>query len=363
MTDVTKAGRQNRAMDIDALEARAAARLPPHVYDYFRATAGGPEVSARSTGAWSAFLHRPHVLRDTREIDTATTVLGTPVATPVLVAPMAQQVAADPAGERATGAAVARMGSLLGVSTNTAVPFADIAATSAPWWFQLYVFMDRPISEQLLDRAAAAGARAIVLTVDITGLRHPSPEATYSVDPTEWPLSLEAERLTNLDPDLRERARGSGGYMARDFGLRAVEWIVGRTGLPVVVKGVLRGDDARLAVDAGAAAVLVSTHGARAFATSIPSADALVEVVDAVGGDAEVYVDSGLRSGIDVATALALGARAAFVGRPALWGLATDGEAGVRHVLGALTEELVTAMDLLGAPTLADLTPDLVVRR
>jgi 4-hydroxymandelate oxidase len=302
------------------------------------------------------------VLRNTATVDTATTVLGTPVSSPILVAPMAQQVAADPRGERATAAAAASAGTLLCVSTNTAVPFADVTATGAPWWFQLYLFRDRTISEQLVDRAVEHGAGAMILTVDITGLRHPSPEATYSVDPTQWPLSPGADRLVNLDPDLRERSRGEGGWFDRDMGFGAVEWLHGRSGLPVVVKGVLRGDDARRAVDAGAAAVLVSTHGARAFASSIPSADALAEVVGAVGSEVEVYVDSGLRSGIDVATAVALGARAAFLGRPVMWGLATGGEEGVRRVLTTVREELVTAMDLLGAPTVADLTPDLVTR-
>jgi 4-hydroxymandelate oxidase len=348
-------------MDVLALERQAADRLPPHVYDYFRAGAG-PDSVQRSVDAWAAFLHRPRVLRGAGGTDTATTVLGIPVASPVLVAPMAQQVAADPEGERATARAVAGFGSLLGVSTNTAVPFADVAATGAPWWFQVYLFRDRRIPEQLVDRAAAAGARAMILTVDITGLHHPSPEATYSVDPTEWPLSPEAERLTNLDPDIRERARGEGGWFDRSLGLDAIGWLRERSGLPVVVKGVVRGDDARRVADAGADAVLVSTHGARAFASSVPSAAVLREVVEAVGDEVEVYVDSGLRSGIDVATAIALGARAAFVGRPVMWGLATGGEHGVRSVLDALHAELVTAMDLLGAPALADLTPDLVVR-
>jgi 4-hydroxymandelate oxidase len=349
-------------MDVDALEAEAAATLPPHVYDYFRATAGGPEVASRSVDAWRGFMHRPHVLRSTVTVDTSTTVLGTHVAAPILVAPMAQQVAADPLGERATAAAAAAAGTLLGVSTNTAVPFADIADSGAPWWFQLYLFRDHAISEQLVDRAVEHGARAMILTVDITGLQHPSPEATYSVEPTEWPLSPGADRLVNLDPDLRERSRGQGGWFDRDMGTGAIEWLRERSGLPVVVKGVLRGDDARRAVDAGAAAVLVSTHGARAFASSVPSAAALAEVVDAVGSEVEVYVDSGLRSGVDVATAVALGARAAFLGRPVMWGLATGGEEGVRRVLETVRAELVTAMDLLGAPTVGGLTPDLVVR-
>lgn len=349
-------------MDVTALEQEAAALLPDYVYDYFRASAGGTESLDRSTTAWRSFLHRPHVLRVTSRIDTATTVLGTPVATPVLVAPMAQQVAANPAGERATAAATAACGTLLGVSTNTAVPFADIAAAGAPWWFQLYVLNDRGLTAALLDRAVQHGARAVVLTADITGLAHPSPGAAYSVEPTEWgpEAAAQAARLGNLTAEERERAGDDGTRAARDLGFGVIEWIAARTGLPVVVKGVLRGDDARRAVDSGAAAVLVSTHGARALASSIPSALALADVVTAVGGDAEVYVDSGLRSGTDVATALALGARAAFIGRPVMWGLATNGEAGVRRVLSTFTAELTTAMDLLGAATLADLTPDLV---
>ena len=348
-------------VDLTAMERRAAEVLPPHVYDYFRASAGGAYSLERSVEAWSAFLHRPRVLRGTGVIDTATTVLGTPVASPILVAPMAQQVAAHPLGERATAAAVAAEGGLITVSTHTAVPFAEVQAAGAPWWFQLYVFRDRSISAELVDRAVQNGARAVVLTVDITGLAHPSPEATYSVDPTEWPRSApEAERLVNVSPERLESARGEGGWWDRGMGLGAIEWLAERSGLPVVVKGVLRADDARRVVDAGASAVLVSTHGARSFASSVPSAYALAEVAAAVAGDAEVYVDSGLRSGIDVATALALGARAAFVGRPVMWGLAVDGEAGVRTVLRTLRSELVTAMDLLGAPTPAELTPDLI---
>lgn len=348
-------------MDVLALERRAAELLPPHVYDYFRASAGGAYSLERSVEAWASFLHRPRVLRDTATIDTATTVLGTPVRTPILVAPMAQQVAADPLGERATAAAVAAAGGLLGVSTHTAVPFAEVTAAGAPWWFQLYIFRERSISAELVDRAVEHGASAMILTVDTTGIAHPSSDATYSVDPNEWPRSApEAERLVNVSPEQRETSRGVGGWWARDMGIAAIEWLAERSGLPVVVKGVLRADDARRVVDAGARAVLVSTHGARAFATSVPSAYALAEVVDAVAGDAEVYVDSGLRSGIDVATALSLGARAAFIGRPVMWGLATGGQAGVADVLETFRKELVTAMDLLGAPTIADLTRDLI---
>lgn len=348
-------------VDLVALERLAADRLPPHVYDYFRATAGRGDLLAEQVAAWEGFRHRPRVLRNTSVVDTATTVLGTPVSTPVLVAPMAQQVAAHPRGERETAAAAAGAGSLLGVSTNTAVPFAEIGAAGAPWWFQLYVLQDRGLTEALLDRALEAGAGALVLTADVTGLVHPRPDAGYSVEPTEWPVSPEAARLTaNLPAEHAERASEAGGRIARTLGFETIGYLRDRTGLPVVVKGVLRGDDARRAVDEGASGVLVSTHGGRSLASAVPSAQALAEVVEAVHGDAEVYADSGIRSGRHVASALALGARAVFVGRPAMWGLAAGGAGGVRAVLDGLTAELAATMNLLGAPTVADLTPDLV---
>lgn len=349
-------------MTVADLERRAAEHLPEHVYDYFRATAGGAGVLLEQIAAWDALRHRPRVLSGTAVVDTATTVLGTPVATPVLVAPMAQQVAAHPAGERETAAGVAAAGSLLGVSTFTGVPFDAIGATGAPWWFQLYVLRDRAVTDALLDRAVGAGASALILTVDITGLVHPRPGAGHSVEPTEWPASPGAERLMNLTPGERARARGEGGLIARDVGFDAIGMLRERTGLPVVVKGVLRGDDARRAVDAGAAAVLVSTHGGRGLGSAVPSAVALREVVEAVAGDAEVYADSGIRAGGHVASALALGARAVLVGRPVLWGLALGGADGVRQVLDTLTAELAATMNLLGAPTLPDLTPDLIAR-
>ncbi len=347
-------------VDIEDLERRAAAVLPDFVYDYFRATAGSLQVLRDQTAAWEAIRHRPRILRNTSAPDTSTSVLGTPIRTPVLVAPMAQQVGASPGGEVDTAAAAAAVGTVIGVSTNTAVRFADIASTGALWWFQLYIMRDRSLTETLLERALAAGARALILTVDITGLAHPSPTSTVSIEPDEWGDSPAGARLINLTAPERERARGEGGRIARDLGFEAVPWLRERTGLPVIVKGVLRADDARRAVDAGAAAVVVSTHGGRGLSSAVPSAVALADVADAVGGQAEVYVDSGIRSGLHVASALALGARAVFVGRPAMWGLALNGAAGVRDVLDAFTEDLARSMNLMGAPSLADLAPDLI---
>ncbi|MEJ5943892.1 alpha-hydroxy acid oxidase [Pseudokineococcus basanitobsidens] len=344
---------------VDDLEHRARVGLPAYVAGYVAAAAGGGECLAEELAGWEALRFRPRVLTDTGDVDLTTTVLGTPVRTPVLVAPMAQQVAAHPDGEAATGRAAAAAGSLLGVSTNTAVPFADVAATGAPWWYQVYVMADRGLTRLLVERAAAAGARALVLTLDTTALATDAPGG-QGVEPTDWPPGPARARATALtSEDLADRDQGATA-MARDLDADVVGWLAEVSGLPVLVKGVLRGDDAVRCLDAGAAGVVVSTHGGRRLGSSVTALRALPEVVAALDGRAEVLVDSGIRSGAHVAAALALGARAAFVGRPAWWGLAADGEAGVRSVLDRLTAELALVLRQVGAPSVRALAPDLL---
>ena len=337
-------------------EARARAVLPEHVASYYATTAGSRADPDADRREWDAVRFRPRVLRDVSSIDTTTTVLGTSVSTPVLVAPMAQQLAAHPEGEGAMGRGVLAAGSLLGVSTNTAVPFADVAASGAPWWFQVYVTRDRSLTELMVERAVAAGARALLLTVDMNALL-PS-----GVNPRDWPPSPAKSRMTNLTE--QERAAAGPGALDTDHTLTpdAIGWLHGLSGLPVLVKGVLRADDTRRCRDAGAAGFVVSTHGGRRMGPSVTSVQALPEVV-AAAEDTEVYVDSGLRSGEHLAAALALGARAVFVGRPALWALAAAGPDGVTAVLDGLTGELAHLMTQLGAARLSDLTPDLVAAR
>lgn len=341
------------------LETAARATLPAHVADYFAMAAGDGESHREGMADWRAVRLRPRVLHDTSRVDVTTQVLGTPVRTPVLVAPMAQQVAAHPDGEVVTGAAAADAGSLLGVSTNSAAPFHDVQVTGVPWWYQVYVMRDRGLTRLLVERAVDAGARALVLTLDTTAF----PVRLPSLDPVDWPEGPAKARVTALTTeDLADREEGAAA-MALDLDEGTIDWLQDLSGLPVLVKGVLRGDDAARCVDAGAAGVVVSTHGGRRLGTSVTAARALPEVVAAVGATgtgAEVYVDSGLRSGGDVAVALALGARAVFVGRPVMWGLAARGADGVRQVLDTLTGELVTTMRQVGAASLAELTPDLV---
>ncbi|NAZ83338.1 alpha-hydroxy-acid oxidizing enzyme [Kineococcus sp. R8] len=345
---------------VDEIAERADALLPAYVAAYYRGSAGGGECLREGLAAWEDLRLRPSVLHDTTTIGTAVDVLGTRVRTPVLVAPMAQQVAARPEGEVLTGRAVAEHGSLLGVSTNTGVHFADVAGTGAPWWYQVYVMQDRSLTQRLVERAATAGARALALTVDTTALAPALP----GIEPTEWPDTPGKARLVNLTAAELESAGPHGLRSAEDLTPDVIGWLREVSGgLPVAVKGVLTARDARRCVDAGAAAVLVSTHGGRRLGTSVTSAAALPEVVAEVGGEVEVHVDSGLRAGHHVAAALALGARAVHVGRPVMWGLASGGSEGVSAVLQRLHDELVTTLRQMGVGDVADLRPADVARK
>jgi 4-hydroxymandelate oxidase len=337
-------------MWLDDLEAGAAASLEPYVREYFGAVAGDPTWYRQALDEWNAIRFRPRALRGQRDLSPATTVLGQSVATPVLVAPMANQVAADPRGEAATAEAARRVGTLLGVSTNTAVAFERIAEAGAPWWFQVYLLPDQDLTQRLVERATTAGATALILTVDLTGLVVPHSG--------EWPDGPAKMRLGNLTAAERELLENA--WKTTDASLEHIQWLQQISGLPVVVKGIVRADDAIAAVDAGARGVIVSTHGGRRMGNSVSALAALPEVVTAVGGRSEVYVDSGIRSGSHVLAALALGARAVFVGRPVLWGLATGGADGAASVLERLGAEFVAALAESGVRDRADITPDLV---
>lgn len=338
---------------IDTLESAAAGKLPEAVHRYYRQGSAAGVSVGEATAAWSAYRFRPRVLTDVSSIDPGTTVLGTPVATPVLVAPSTMQRMADPDGELAMARGVSAAGSVLGVSSNAGSTFAELGATGVPWWLQIYVVRNRDLTRQMLDAAVAGGARAVVLTVDTPVVGRKEDEGE-----TVWDLVEPGQLLANLpagdwsDDDLAK---------ADDLDPDVIGWLAERTGLPVVVKGVLRGDDAKRCADAGAAGIIVSNHGGRQLDGSIPTARALPEVAEAVAGsNVEVYVDGGIRRGEHILTALALGARAVFVGRPALWALAVDSTPGVARLLTDLTDELTHAMRLAGAPNPTALTPDLL---
>jgi 4-hydroxymandelate oxidase len=352
------------ADDMDALqlEQRARAALSVPAYDYYAGGADDELTLADNVAAWSRYRLRPHTLRDVSQVSPVTTVLGTEVSLPLLVAPMAYQRMADDEGEAATARGAARAGTVMLTSTLATVSLEDVAAAApeGPRWFQLYVHRDRGWTEDLVQRAEASGYRALVLTVDLPVLGHrPRDERNHFALPDGMDHANVPAHLPHVEGS--DIAAYAARQLEPNLTPADIEWLRGLSGLPVLVKGVLRGDDARLAVEAGAAGVIVSNHGGRQLDTAIAGADALPDVVAAVGADVEVYVDGGIRRGTDVVKALALGARAALVGRPVLWGLAAGGEDGVVGVLEGLRAELARAMALCGTPTVADVTRDLVV--
>ena len=337
-----------------AQAAAAAQALRPEVLDYY-AGGSGDEVSVdEAEPAWRRYRLRPHVLRDVGEVDTSLELLGTRLRTPVLVAPTALHGLAHPDAERATAKGAADAGSLLVVSTRASLELEQVPV--GPWWFQVYVLRDRGLTRALVDRAVAAGASALVVTGDTPRVALKKRTGAPPRDPAAL-AGLAQHRAAGREEDDADVEQDPGADLS------VVAQLAEQSGLPVLVKGVLRGDDATACLEAGAAGVIVSNHGGRQLDRAVPTAQALPEVVDAVGDRAPVLVDGGLRSGVDVLTALALGARAVLVGRPVLWGLAAGGADGVRDCLDALTADLEEAMALAGAPALAAVTHDLLAAR
>ena len=312
-----------------------------------------------------AIRYRTLVDVSTRTLET--TVLGTPVTTPMLIAPTAMQKLAHPEGEVATARAAHRAGTVMVVSTTATTSLRDVvAAAPGPMWFQLYIYRDRGLTRALIEGAAEAGYRAIMLTVDAPtlGRRERDIRLGFTLPPH---LAIANAAPAGMD-HVPEAADAASGLMLHFRDLhdpaltpRDIEWIRELTGLPVVVKGIVRGDDAVRAVDHGAEGIVVSNHGGRQLDGAVAAIRALPEVVAAVDGRAEVYVDGGVRRGTDVLRALALGARAVLLGRPVLWGLAVGGEDGVVDVLRILRDELDLAMALAGARTVGEVTRDLVL--
>jgi 4-hydroxymandelate oxidase len=348
------------------LEASARERLPESSYDYYAGGAHGEVTLGENRRAYDELALRPRVMVDVGRRDLSTTVVGHRLAAPVLVAPMAFQRLAHPDGELATTRAAHAAGSVMILSTLATASLEEVRAASAgPLWFQLYVYKDRGATRALVERAERAGCAALVLTVDapLLGRRERDVRSRFTLPPGLAIGNVVPGGPSTLPPPASADS-GLAAYFAGllDAGLtwRDVEWLRSVTRLPVLVKGVLRGDDAVRAVEHGAAAVVVSNHGGRQLDTAVATIRALPEVVDAVAGRAEVLVDGGVRRGTDVLKALALGARAVLLGRPVLWGLASGGEAGVASALAMLRDELDLAMALCGCPTVGSVTGDLI---
>jgi isopentenyl diphosphate isomerase/L-lactate dehydrogenase-like FMN-dependent dehydrogenase len=323
-------------------EELAEQELDANAHAYFAGGAGDEVTLRDNLAAFERRKLRPRVLLDVRSVSTATTVLGTEVAVPILLAPVALQRMAHPDGETATARAAAAAGTIMCLSTASTTRPAEVAAVApgAPRWFQVYVFDNRSETEELIEEAVQNEFAALVLTVDT-------------------PYLGRRERDIRVDFQIPEHLTVAGDIFGGEFdaGLswRDLEWLAGYE-LPVVVKGILTAEDARLACEHGASAIVVSNHGGRQLDGVPATLDALEEVVAAVDGRVEVLLDGGVRRGTDVLKALALGARAVLIGRAMVWGLAARGEAGVADVLRLLRDEVELGLALLGCTSPADVT-------
>ncbi len=326
--------------------ALAAEKVDPKVWCYFEGGAGDEVTLRANAAAYGRWRFRPRMLVDVARASAATTVLGTPVSMPLLVAPFAMQRLLDPEGEVATARAAAAAGTIMCVSTITSSSHAEIAlgGGGAPRWHQLYVIRDRQRTLDHIAQAGESGYSAVVLTVDMPqlGRRERDLRLGFQI-PADLPLPYLRSEGHSHTETMAQHFQTSPSLTWDDLG-----WIAAETGLPLVLKGILTREDAALAAEHGVAAVWVSNHGGRQLDGAAAGLDALPEVVEAVAGRCEVYVDGGIRRGADVLKALALGARAAFAARAVAAGLAVGGEAGVRDVLAILHDEIELGLALLG---------------
>ena len=348
-------------VNIADLERLASDALDPGSHGYFAGGAGDERTLRRNVEAFREWELRPRVLVDVSEISLRCSVLGTESELPFFVAPVAFQRLAHPDGEPAMARAAASAGTVFCLSTIATSRPSEIAE-SAPdgrRWMQLYRFRDRGVTRALLDEAVASGFEAILLTVD-------APYAGRRERDLRTGFTVPAEMRT---PAIEAAVGRETLTVAEVFGLvdpsltwADLEQLAGECKVPVLVKGLATAEDAALAVEHGAAGVVVSNHGGRQLDGAVATIDALPEVVEAVAGRIPVLIDGGIRRGTDLAVALALGADAVLVGRAPLWGLAVDGEAGAELALGILAEELRLAMALLGCPSVESITESHVRR-
>lgn len=378
------------ALSVDDFEEPARAALRADVWDYIQGGSGAEQTLRANDAYFGRYALRPRVLVDVSHCDTSTSVLGSALAAPIGVAPMAYHTLAHPDGEVASAHAARLAGALFIASFFASRSLEDIAAAAAggPLWLQLYWLRDRAVVADLAVRAAAAGFSALVLTVDAPKVAQRLRDRRNSFDLPE------GVRAVNLDPSVpapgafrKEHASALEQHSASVFDpsitWRDLAWLRERCPLPLVLKGILTPEDARLAVEHGVDAIVVSNHGGRQLDGALPSIAALPAVAEAVGGAVPVLMDGGIRSGTDILKALALGAAAVLVGRPILWGLACSagasgqetagqestkagqettrpGRNGAYRVLELLREELEDAMALAGRPTLKTIGPDAV---
>lgn len=362
-------------VNLNDFETAAKRRLTPMAFAYIAGGAGDERTMRRNSEAFAGIRLKPRVLVDVSRVDTTVEVLGQTLAHPILLAPTAYHKLVHPEGELATARGAAAAGATLVVSSYSTTAIEDIIedisdlgdlgrATTQPLWFQLYVHPDRGFTRDLVLRAEAAGCRAICITVDspVFGARNREARTGFHL-----PAGISAVHLEPLGAAAQKAGHvtSDGVYSpVTDAALtwKDISWLCSLTKAPVILKGILTAEDARLAIDHGAAGIIVSNHGGRNLDTVPATIEALPGVAEAVDGRITVLLDGGIRRGTDVLKAMALGAKAVLIGRPYVWGLAVGGAAGVSEVVRILRDELRAALALCGISEIARITRDVIWR-
>ncbi|XP_074566542.1 glycolate oxidase 3 isoform X2 [Curcuma longa] len=351
--------------NVSEYEEIAKQKLPKMIYDYFASGAEDQWTLRENRNAFSRILFRPRILVDVSKIDLTTTVLGFNISMPIMIAPTAMQKMAHPQGELATARAASAARTIMTLSSWSTSSVEEVNSTGPGIrFFQLYVYKDRNVVLQLVRRAERSGFKAIVLTVDTPrlGRREADIKNRFTLPP-----SLTLKNFEDLDLGKMDKTNDSGlasyvaGQVDRSLSWKDVKWLQAITSLPIVVKGVMTAEDTKLAVQAGVAGIVVSNHGARQLDYVPATINSLEEVVKAAQGKVPVFLDGGIRRGTDVFKALALGASGVFIGRPVIFALAADGEAGVRKVLEMLRDELELTMALSGCTSLKQITRNHII--
>jgi 4-hydroxymandelate oxidase len=358
MSDLSGAESIARYVNLLELEGMARQVLPQEIFDFYAGGAGDELTVQAARDAYLGWRLLPHVLAGVGEIDLTTELLGDRLAWPVFIAPTGAHRLAHDAGELATASAARAENTLLVASMYSTVPLEAIAEVAGQRWFNGYLLRDRGLARALVERANAAGYRAVSMTVDqpMAGRRERDIRNDFHLPAGIEPANFSDLERTEVSPIEQMTAMQDPSLTWADLA-----GFIGQSPLPVIVKGILRPDDALRAVEAGVAAVYVSNHGGRQLDSAVASLDALPAVAEAVAGRVPVLIDGGIRRGTDVVKALALGARAVGIGRPILYGLALDGAAGVRGVLQVLKGELILALALCGRRRPLELDSEILV--
>lgn len=355
MTDVLSRSELDAVVNLGDFEAPARARMAGPSFDYVAGGAWDEITLSANFDAWRQFRFVPRVLRDVRTTDLSGTFLGRPSSLPIAIAPMAAQRMAHPGAEAEMFRGASAAGIPMCLSTSSSMTMEEVAdaAPDAARWFQLYVIHDLGYSRTLVERAEVAGYGAIVLTVDlpVLGFRERDRRSGFAL-----PAMPHMNSATGPAPKAPASRYGAMEHQ-RGIGLTwdTLGEIRSWSSLPLVLKGILSADDARLAAEAGVAGIVVSNHGGRQLDRSVTSAEVLAGIVEAVDGRCEVWADGGIRRGLDVVAALALGASGVLVGRPFYWALASGGQAGVEHAAAILRAELTLALPLLGCTSMTEI--------